>query len=113
MQHSTPVRVNATSVAVSLKNYKFQKNKKISKKGLQLCCQYSILNKRVTERTTKWLVGQAVKTLPSHGRISGSIPLRAAKNSKANALEFFFCKIAVHYNWGLIVFSFLFISYAS
>ena len=24
-----------------------------------------------------WLVGQAVKTLPSHGRISGSIPLRA------------------------------------
>ena len=25
-----------------------------------------------------WLVGQAVKTLPSHGRISGSIPLRAA-----------------------------------
>ncbi len=26
----------------------------------------------------KWLVGQEVKTSPSHGEISGSIPLRAA-----------------------------------
>ena len=29
------------------------------------------------------LVGQAVKTLPSHGRISGSIPLRGTDLSRA------------------------------
>lgn len=35
-----------------------------------------------------WLVGQAVKTLPSHGRISGSIPLRAAKALKEISVLF-------------------------
>ena len=33
-----------------------------------------------------WLVGQAVKTPPSHGGNSGSIPLRAA--IKKNTLEY-------------------------
>ena len=32
--------------------------------------------------------GQAVKTLPSHGRISGSIPLRAAKALKEISVLF-------------------------
>ena len=31
-----------------------------------------------SSKSHKWLVGQGVKTLPSHGRIMGSIPVRAA-----------------------------------
>ena len=36
-----------------------------------------------------WLVGQAVKTSPSHGENSGSIPLRAALKSRTLVLDFF------------------------
>ncbi len=35
---------------------------------------------RKAKQNTRWLVGQAAKTLPSHGRISGSIPLRATES---------------------------------
>lgn len=35
------------------------------------------------------LVGQEVKTSPSHGEISGSIPLRAVKNNTGNSVLFF------------------------
>ena len=31
-----------------------------------------------------WLIGQAVKTPPSHGGIRGSIPLSAAKKDRVN-----------------------------
>lgn len=35
------------------------------------------------------LVGQEVKTSPSHGEISGSIPLRAVRNNTGNSVLFF------------------------
>ena len=37
-----------------------------------------------------WLVGQGVKTLPSHGRIMGSIPVRAAIRKKQRSASSFF-----------------------
>ncbi len=40
--------------------------------------RYELLILRMTEFNRLWLVGQAVKTSPSHGENSGSIPLRAA-----------------------------------
>lgn len=49
------------------------------KKGLHYTMIYSIL----TKSSKIWFVGQVVKTLPSHGRIRGSTPLRTvAKPSK-------------------------------
>ena len=47
------------------------------KKCLQYYPTYNKIIKCDTNCTT-WLVGQAVKTPPSHGGIRGSIPLRAA-----------------------------------
>ena len=40
------------------------------------------------EQSYKWLVGQGVKTLPSHGRIMGSIPVRAAFKETDSCLFF-------------------------
>ena len=40
--------------------------------------RYELLIHRMSEFNRLWLVGQAVKTSPSHGENSGSIPLRAA-----------------------------------
>ena len=34
------------------------------------------------QQTNKWPVGQGVKTSPSHGENTGSIPVLAAKNSE-------------------------------
>ena len=39
------------------------------------------------------LHGQAVKTLPSQGKIMGSIPIGGAKKPIAFAIGFFFCRI--------------------
>mgnify|MGYP006874288129 CR=1 FL=1 len=40
--------------------------------------KYCIVIKRQLSDTKEWLVGQAVKTSPSHGENRGSIPLSAA-----------------------------------
>ena len=45
--------------------------------------------------TQKWLVGQAVKTPPSHGGIRGSIPLSAAKKKSSRIIGSFF--VAMNY----------------
>ena len=42
-------------------------------------------------KLNKWLVGQGVKTLPSHGRIMGSIPVRAA-HLRDRFLSLFFAR---------------------
>ena len=39
-----------------------------------------------------WLVGQAVKTPPSHGGIRGSIPLRAASVNNRDVINTKHCK---------------------
>ena len=38
-----------------------------------------------------WLIGQAVKTSPSHGENRGSIPLRTAKRIQKDSESFFLC----------------------
>ena len=64
---------------------KFEKNKKIEifkKKYLHFRKRWCILNKSTAKskrQTNKWPVGQGVKTSPSHGENTGSIPVLAAK----------------------------------
>ncbi len=50
-----------------------------------------------------WLVGQAVKTSPSHGENSGSIPLRAV--IKKNTLDY--SKVFFLNLWGFFLLFFL------
>ena len=65
-------------------NEKFEKNKKIEiflKKYLHFRKIWCILNEstaRDANDTEKWPVGQGVKTSPSHGENTGSIPVLAA-----------------------------------
>ena len=47
------------------------------KKHLHFGKKYCIVIKRQLSDTKEWLVGQAVKTSPSHGENRGSIPLLA------------------------------------
>ena len=67
-------------------NEKFEKNKKIEiflKKYLHFRKRWCILNEstaRDANDTDKWPVGQGVKTSPSHGENTGSIPVLAAIN---------------------------------
>ena len=49
----------------------------IEKKSLHYLTLFSKISKDVL-RKVLWLVGQEVKTPPSHGGIRGSIPLQAA-----------------------------------
>ena len=66
-------------------NEKFEKNKKIEiflKKYLHFRKRWCILNESTAKserQTSKWPVGQGVKTSPSHGENTGSIPVLAAK----------------------------------
>lgn len=63
---------------------KFEKNKKIEiflKKYLHFRKRWCILNESTGNRQltrNKWPVGQGVKTSPSHGENTGSIPVLAA-----------------------------------
>ena len=50
---------------------------KFAKKHLHFGKKYCIVIKRQLSDTKEWLVGQAVKTSPSHGENRGSIPLLA------------------------------------
>ena len=49
------------------------------------------VERQLSETKYKWLVGQGVKTLPSHGRIMGSIPVRAA-HLRDRFLSLFFAR---------------------
>ena len=68
-------------------NEKFEKNKKIEiflKKYLHFRKRWCILNESTAKserQTSKWPVGQGVKTSPSHGENTGSIPVLAANEN--------------------------------
>ena len=59
-------------------------------KHLQNTKKYVIINKLISITIKKRPHGQAVKTLPSHGRICGSIPHGATKKN-ASFEAFFLC----------------------
>lgn len=76
------------------------------KKGLHENLDYSnILLARGTgtkllkalQRRKIWLVGQEAKTLPSHGRIMGSIPVRATKDLHLRCRSFIYSLIYITY----------------
>lgn len=76
------------------------------KKGLHENLHYSnILLARGKETKTSespkrrkiWLVGQEAKTLPSHGRIMGSIPVRATKDLHLRCRSFIYSLIYITY----------------
>ena len=88
-------------------NEKFEKNKKIEiflKKYLHFRKRWCILNESTAKnkrQTNKWPVGQGVKTSPSHGENTGSIPVLAVKVQSSDLIALFvLCKnmrITNHY----------------
>lgn len=50
---------------------------------------------KTPQRRKIWLVGQEAKTLPSHGRIMGSIPVRATKDLHLRCRSFIYSLIYI------------------
>ena len=73
--------------AVRCKIQETEKNKKNSKRVLHPDAGSAI----VILALSKWLVGQGVKTPPSHGGIMGSIPVRATELSEKS--DSFFLRV--------------------
>ena len=77
-------KASTSRVNTGFLNEKFEKNKKIEiflKKYLHFRKRWCILNESTAKskrQTNKWPVGQGVKTSPSHGENTGSIPVLAA-----------------------------------
>ena len=63
-----------------IKNAK--KNKKSACIFLNINVYYQSAQERAEKIKLKWLIGQGVKTPPSHGGNRGSIPLLAAKDTR-------------------------------
>ena len=81
---SNPLFVAKATQIQGFLNEKFEKNKKIEiflKKYLHFRKRWCILNESTAKskrQINKWPVGQGVKTSPSHGENTGSIPVLAA-----------------------------------
>ena len=56
--------------------------------------------KRTRKNNLRWLIGQGVKTPPSHGGNRGSIPLLAARKKSRKAIAFgdFFVHLEKYYS---------------
>lgn len=58
---------------------------------------------KTPQRRKIWLVGQEAKTLPSHGRIMGSIPVRATKDLHLRCRSFIYSLIYITYLSNIII----------
>ena len=77
---------------VSFTNEFYQQIYKICKKHLHFGKKYCIVIKRQLSDTKEWLVGQAVKTSPSHGENTSSILVLAARNFRSDSEVFLLYK---------------------